>query len=271
MFAALWEPPEAREEALVSAVSAVVDQYHEIKSATKAAAAGLGELQAVTIRLRGSLTEPSSPRSPGDKAAGVKLGAVLDSGGDEEQRTLELNITNEEEQIQAELRLPDGSTATLTRPAGGADASTSAATLTLDGTQCAIISAGHDKAREITYARDDGSDTRVVLTPAVTAKGITSTVANVVSLGAFCCTGDVSSTIYNAKRVTSSGQSSTIGRAVVDQSRGRPRMLVLSVNDGDDPLSKLDMLLVGFYLAADLTSASLPAKPPLNSRVSRGT
>ena len=232
----------------------------EAEAAAAAAATALRDLQAVNVKLR-SVNEVASPVGR-RKSSTITLDASLDIGdaaahwaatGDPEPMStdaLALTIMERpKKDLHAEVTLPDGSLARLTR--GDEDEK---AGVYLGGCRCASIEQ-HD---EITYARTDGSGATLVLSlaPGNQATKIAAGILNFASFGALCCSGDVTSTVYDARRVDASGgEAAPIGRVIVDNSRGKARNLVIQMAHSEDS-AKLDLLLCGFYLAADLATLS---------------
>lgn len=147
--------------------------------------------------------------------------------------------------------MPDGSRARLTREKAGEPAK-----VYLGEQHCAQITNAKKLAGEydITFGRVDGSGASLSVTRELThqlAQGI-----NTLSFGFLCCGADASSMVYNAQRIaTKDGPAQTIGRVVVGITRGSPRLVVCQMNEKGSE-AKLDLLLAGCYLAADLTYSS---------------
>ena len=227
--------------------------YEELEAVAAKAAATLRGLHSVTIKLR-SHNEMDATLPKGEAR---KLETTLEMGpGDfavwdslEIEPQLSLHIEDSEIDLHAELTLPDGSAVQLMRDEEG-----EAAAVYLGGRHCATIDRPSPVADSFTYVRTDGSGTKLMLAQAMDSQVAQAgySILSFASFGTLCCAGDVNSNVYEARRTANGGPLETVGRIVVDTTRGKPRSLVAQMAPIHSADCKLDLLLVAVCLAADL-------------------
>lgn len=240
----------------------------ELKARANAAAASVSKVSSVTVKLRNNNTAGRlSPSKLLRKQEGVTVEASLDSDSLESEdaaplEPLALHVdAPPDADLRAHVQLPDGSTARLTRREEGVTAFFDLARE--PGSKALVSFAEVDRpgeGDELTLTRLDGSGSSLVLSKDISTQvgQVASSILNFASFGTLCCAGDTSSTVYDATRVAmAGGPAERIGRVIVDNWRGKPRTVVLQMTEPSgqpqkDAPAKLDLLLLGLFLSADL-------------------